>query len=64
MNSDIREHISTCAVCISYPAAQQKETLMTHDLPDRPWEKVGVDLMQLHGRDYLITVDYLASSGK
>ena len=30
---------------------------MSHDLPDRPWEKVGVDLKQLQGRDYLVTVD-------
>ena len=34
---------------------------MTHDLPDRPWEKVGADLMQLKGRDYLVTVDYYSN---
>ena len=58
MNAEIKEHRSTCAVCNAYPASQQKETLMTHDLPDRPWEKFDVDLMQLQGRDYLVTVDY------
>ena len=47
MNAEIKEHvISSCAVCNAYPASQQKEMLMTHDLPDRPWEKVGVYLMQ------------------
>ena len=63
MNAEIKEHISTCAVCNAYwyPASQQKETLMTHDLPDRPWEKVGVDIMQLQGRDYLVTVDYYSN---
>ena len=61
MNAEIKEHISTCAVGNAYPASQPKETLMTHDLPDRPWEKVVVDLMQLQGRDYLVTVDYYSN---
>ena len=61
MNAEIKEHISTCAVCNAYPASQRKETLMTHDLPGRPWEKVGVDIMQLQGRDYLVTVDYYSN---
>ena len=56
-NAEIKEHISPYAVCNAYPASQQKHTIMAHDLPDRPWEQVGVDLMQLQTRDYLITVD-------
>ena len=28
MNAEIKEHISTCAVCNAYPASQQKETLI------------------------------------
>ena len=61
MNAEIKEHISTCAVCNAYPSSQQKETLMTIDLPDRPWEKFDVDLMQLLGRDHLVTVDYYSN---
>ena len=33
-----------------------KETLMSHEIPERPWQKIGVDLMK--GKDYLITTDY------
>ena len=34
---------------------------MPHELPSRPWEKVGTHLFSLDGRDYLITVDYLSN---
>jgi hypothetical protein len=31
---------------------------MAHDIPDRPWGKVGTDMFSFNGLDYLITVDY------
>ena len=30
-------------------------------IPTRPWEKIAVDLFQLNGRDYMVTVDYYSS---
>ena len=36
--------------------AQSK--LRKHEVPSRPWEKVGADLFSFKGRQYLITVDY------
>ncbi|KAK3738816.1 hypothetical protein RRG08_040478 [Elysia crispata] len=29
-----------------------------HEVPSRPWEKVGADLFSFKGRQYLLTVDY------
>ncbi len=46
MTSEIREYISTCSICRTYESANQRETLMSHDIPDRPWAKVGTDLCQ------------------
>ena len=34
--------------------------LMPHDIPDRPWEKVGVDIFTLNSQDYLLVVDYFS----
>ena len=31
---------------------------MSHDIPERAWEKIGCDLLSCHGKDYLITVCY------
>ena len=35
-----------------------KETLMSHEMPQRPWEKIAVDLLTQDQKDYLVTVDY------
>ena len=40
---------------------QQKETLMPHEVPTRPWEKVGFDLFTLKGLNYLVIVDYYSN---
>ncbi|MCP3889967.1 MAG: transposase family protein, partial [Desulfobulbaceae bacterium] len=62
MNSDLKEYMSQCSICLSLDStSQQKETLMSHELPLRPWEKVGVDLFELDNKDYLITVDYYSN---
>ena len=61
MNADMKDYISRCDRCRNFEISNQKETLMPHELPPRPWEKVGTDLFSLDGRDYLITVDYLSN---
>lgn len=44
-----------------YEQHNQKETLMPHEILDRPWKKVGTDLFELDKKHYLITVDYLSN---
>ena len=39
---------------------QQKETLIPHDVLDRPSAKVGVDLFKFKKTNYLIIVDYFS----
>ncbi|XP_055873601.1 uncharacterized protein K02A2.6-like [Biomphalaria glabrata] len=52
MTGDIKHYISTCEICQAFQPNQQKETLMNHEVPTHPWEKVGVDLFTLDGKDY------------
>ena len=61
MTLDIKQFIAECDVCRSYEKSHQKETLMSHELPSRPWEKVGTDLFHWDDKDYLITVDYYSN---
>jgi hypothetical protein len=66
MAADIKDYISSCAICREVETKNSKETLMSHDIPDRPWSKVGTDLFSLRGKkgsreDYLITVDYFSN---
>lgn len=58
MNSELRHWISTCEPCRVFETSHGKETLMSHEVPQRPWEKVVVDLFSLDQKDYLVTVDY------
>ena len=58
MSQDIKQFISSCETCCEYSQSQPKETLMSHDIPDRPWSKIGSDLFSYKGNDYLITVCY------
>ena len=61
MTADIKQHVEKCEVCRSMETRQQKETLKSHEVPNRPWGKVGTDLCHIDGKDYLITVDYFSN---
>ena len=61
MNAEIREYISGCETCRKFETANPKEPLMSHDIPDRPWAKVGTDLFTFNGREYLLVVDYYSN---
>ena len=63
MNKHVEDYISKCDVCRTYEKSQCKETLMSHEVSQKPWQKIGVDLFTIHGKDYLITVDYFSNFG-
>ena len=46
MNSQLKQFVSSCQVCQSFQRNNQKETLMSHSIPDRPWSKIGADLFE------------------
>ena len=61
MTAEIKEYVSQCEACSNYETKQRKETLMSHELAERPWEKIGADLYTIDGKDYLIVVDYFSN---
>ena len=61
MTGDIRDNISACYVCRTYEIANQRGTLMSHDIPDRLWGNIGTDLFSSNGKDNLVTVDYYSN---
>ena len=61
INADLRDYIAKCGVCATYQKDQQKEPLISHKIPSRPWETVGCDIFHFEDRDYLCTVDYYSS---
>ena len=61
MSSEIKQFIETCDFWTSYDKRQPKKTLISHEVPDRPLAKVGIDLFSYRSRNYLICVDYYSS---
>jgi transposase InsO family protein len=59
ITADIRRTVESCVTCASHQQSQQKEPLMSHPAPSRPWEKVGLDIFTVSNHDYLVTVCYL-----
>ena len=55
MTPEIKQFVSVCDACRTYETENQKETLIPHEVPDRPYSKVGTDLFDFEGKDYLIT---------
>ena len=41
--------------------SQAKETLMSHEVPFRPWVKIAAYIFTLDGKDYLVTIDYYSN---
>ena len=55
---DIDSYVDKCAICISHHNQQSREPLLPHPVPDRPWQRLEVDIYTLFGKDYLLVVDY------
>ena len=58
MGRDIEETISRCFTCAKYKPANPREPLIPHQIPQRPWSKLGMDIFTFRGKDYLLVVDY------
>lgn len=58
MNEDISNFIENCPVCLKYAKSNCKQPILPHNIPDLPWQKLGMDLFQFDSKNYLIIVDY------
>ena len=61
MNAEVKSYVSKCSVCQSYQPEQCKEEMRPHEMPTRPWSKIGADLFELGHQNFLIIVDYWSS---
>ena len=53
--------VQRCGACIPTRVYQQKEPLISHEIPAKPWQKVGTDLFHFKNNDYLVIVDYFSN---
>ena len=51
-----------CGVCEKYKAKQSREEpMIPHEVPQRPWQKVGIDIFEIKSDHYIMFVDYYSN---
>jgi transposase InsO family protein len=58
MNKDIEKMIQDCSICQTHMPANNKEPLMPHDIPPKPWHTLGTDLFYFNNTTMLLVADY------
>ena len=58
MSAAIRQTCSSCGLCAHYKSERPTEPMKSQEIPTLPWERISVDLFQLDGKTYLVTVDH------
>ncbi|XP_053383774.1 uncharacterized protein K02A2.6-like [Mercenaria mercenaria] len=58
MTQQITNFVLACPICNKYRRSNTKEPLTPHEIPQRPWQNIAVDLFSFDGNDYLVTTDY------
>ena len=61
MTAEIRDVLSKCETCTSYPRKQAKESLQPHSVPMKPWMKVGTDIFHYGCNNFIVLVDYFSN---
>ncbi|XP_061168813.1 uncharacterized protein K02A2.6-like [Saccostrea echinata] len=61
MNAEVKDFIQKCETCRTFDNNQGKEPLQHHEVPPRPWAKLGLDIFTFDQRNYLIVTDYFSN---
>ena len=58
ITSDLLQTAQSCEVCQTFSRSQQRETLLPHEVPQGPWERLGIDFFEFQSTTYLLIADY------
>lgn len=58
MSSDIESFVNSCSICLKFSRSNNREPLLSHDIPNIPFYKVGSDITEYGGHNYLVVYDY------
>ena len=57
LNKEIGNHVMRCELCQTISRSQQKETAIPMEIPNRPWQRLGIDIFFQGGKWYLLIAD-------
>lgn len=55
MNKQIAEMVGKCPTCLEHRPSNTKEPMISHNIPDRPWQTVATDLFTWNNENYIVT---------
>ncbi|KAB0790533.1 hypothetical protein PPYR_15066 [Photinus pyralis] len=58
MFKEIEDVVKNCSSCLKYQRKHGHEKLLLRDIPNRPWEIVGVDLFYFQNKTFVLVIDY------
>ena len=58
MVKQVTDYVLNCPVCLTHRNSNAKEPMIPSEFPDRPYQKLGADIFQFDGQNYLLTIDY------
>ena len=58
MRAEIKDFVANCSACNEYARNQQKEPMMSREIPTRPWQTVSMDIYSYAGKEFIILVDH------
>ena len=61
MPREIKQLADNCSSCQESKPANCKEALRQHEAGTVPWEKIGCDLFEINGHNYLVVIDYFSN---
>ena len=60
MRKDLTNYVDLCTVCQDYARSPWRPPPTDRLLPTKPWDTIAADLFHLHGKNYLLIVDYFS----
>ncbi|XP_043470235.1 uncharacterized protein K02A2.6-like [Leptopilina heterotoma] len=60
MNKQIEDLVSKCVTCISHQRKNTKEPMIVRDVPEGPWQELGIDLFHFKNSEWLLVIDYFS----
>lgn len=64
MTRYIEKMVESWETCHQFQPNLQRESMISHDIPELPWLKVGADLFKISGQPFLLIVDYFSKHPK
>lgn len=60
MLKEIEDKVRNCMTCLKFQRTHSGEEMLLRDVPNGPWEQLGIDIFYFKTRKYLLIVDYFS----